>query len=209
MLTSPITDDLIIQTLKSMKKHRSLGPDGMPVEFYLDTWHITEFDFCKAIKYFNTGYLPKSSNTTAIALIPKVPNPSSMGEFQPISLCTTFYKYISKIIANRMKGLMPKLINKAQTAFIPGRSISFQTTFFLLKSYFVVMVDRMVLLDVLSKLTYIKPSTLFLGILFLMPWLTWNSLPFSSNGLKRALPQPCFPSSLMALFVIILRVLKA
>lgn len=40
----------------------------------------------KAIQsFFNSGKLLKEVNTTAIALIPKVPNPSGVKDFRPIS----------------------------------------------------------------------------------------------------------------------------
>ena len=47
-----------------------------------------------------------------------------MQDFRPISLCTTVYKCISKILAARLKSIMPSIIDKCQTAFIPGRQIS-------------------------------------------------------------------------------------
>ena len=62
-------------------------------------------------------------NATIIALVPKLPNPTSMSDFRPISCCNTLYKVISKIIANRLKILLPHVINPSQIAFIKGRRI--------------------------------------------------------------------------------------
>ena len=58
-----------------------------------------------------------------IALIPKVDNPSSTAQFRPISLCNSFYKIISKILVNRMRPLLDKIIDPVQSAFVPKRSI--------------------------------------------------------------------------------------
>ena len=63
-------------------------------------------------------------NCTIIALVPKVPNPSSMHYSRPISCCNTIYKCISKIIAAIIKWCFPDIICLAQTSFVQGRSIA-------------------------------------------------------------------------------------
>lgn len=110
--------------MKSMKKNKSPGPDGFNVNFFIHTWDIVGKDFINAIRsFFQQGCLLRGVNSTTIVLVPKVPNPSSMNDFRPISCCNTTYKCISKIIASRLKGVLSNIISPCQSAFVPGRRI--------------------------------------------------------------------------------------
>lgn len=62
-------------------------------------------------------------NATVIAVIPKVQNPVLASQFRPISCCNVIYKVISKVLCNRLKKVLPYLINQTQAAFVEGRSL--------------------------------------------------------------------------------------
>ena len=57
-------------------------------------------------------------------MIPKVKNPERVSEFRPISLCNVIYKIVSKVIANRLKPMLNKIISKTQSAFVAERLIT-------------------------------------------------------------------------------------
>lgn len=55
------------------------------------------------LDFFPSGKLVKRVNATAIILVSKTENASSMTQFQPISCCNTKYKCITKLIAKKTK----------------------------------------------------------------------------------------------------------
>ena len=70
------------------------------------------------------GSLLKKLNHTNICLIPKTRNPEIVREFRPISLCNVVYKIIAKVLANRLKKVLPSIISETQSAFVPSRLVS-------------------------------------------------------------------------------------
>ncbi|KAA3466579.1 reverse transcriptase [Gossypium australe] len=104
---------------------KALGPDGFPALFFQWYWHIVGKDvtkFCLGILNTDQGF--EQLNSTDIVLIPKTQNPITLASFRPISLCSVLYKIVTKVIANRLQEVIGECIDRAQSAFIPGRLIS-------------------------------------------------------------------------------------
>ena len=59
------------------------------------------------LDFLNSGNMNPDINYTYIVLIPKVKSPEKMFDYKPISLCNVFYKIISKVMANRLKQILP------------------------------------------------------------------------------------------------------
>lgn len=105
----------------TLNKDASAGTDGFTALFYQFAWGIIKDDFVDAvIDYFKGSLIPKGFSHTSIALIPKVDLVDSWPKFRPISLCSCFDKVISKLLNDRLTPLLPGLISKNQSGFLPG-----------------------------------------------------------------------------------------
>jgi hypothetical protein len=119
------TSQEIKETLFNMASQKAPGPDGLLVLFYKTYWHIVGINVVNAVRdFFLSGKMHKEVNNSLIVLIPKIQNPTSFNHFRPISLCNVVYKIIAKILVNRLRPLLPKLISPCQSAFVPGRWIA-------------------------------------------------------------------------------------
>ncbi|XP_042477700.1 uncharacterized protein LOC122059065 [Macadamia integrifolia] len=103
----------------------SPGPDGFPGAFFKQCWEIVGDDFCGAvIAFFRGGKLPNGVNNSFVTLIPKVEGAVSLDKFRPICMANFFCKVLSKIMAERLSCLLPRLVSDEQGAFQKGKIIS-------------------------------------------------------------------------------------
>ncbi|GJV39999.1 hypothetical protein Tco_1418439 [Tanacetum coccineum] len=101
----------------------SLSGSSLMKRFH--SWDIVGIDVCKAVRdFFANGRILQEINHTILALLPKVPTPTRINDYRPISCCNVIYKVISKLITNRIKEGLQDIVSDNQSAFVPGRSIS-------------------------------------------------------------------------------------
>ena len=113
IMEGEVTENEIIRVLKAFSAAKSPGPDGWPAEFFTHFFELLGKELTQIIELIRTtGYMPTSLNSTFIVLIPKVNDPQSFTDFRPISLCNVLYKIVSKIIADRLKGILSVNISK-------------------------------------------------------------------------------------------------
>lgn len=103
--------------------YKAPGSDGLQAIFYQKGWSWIAPSLLEFIQQaFANGFFDPKLCEAFICLIPKVPNPSIISQFRPISLCNVIYKFITKCITLRLKDIMPRLISPMQSSFIKGRS---------------------------------------------------------------------------------------
>jgi hypothetical protein len=124
-LVRPFTMEEVGMALSQMHPLKSPGPDGFSAGFFQKAWSFVGKKVSEGVlSFLNGGPFDVSLNSTNICLIPKIPSPESVKDYRPISLCNVVYKLISKVLANRLKLVLPKVISQEQSAFIPGRLIT-------------------------------------------------------------------------------------
>ena len=97
----------------------------MPPLFYQRFWGVVDTNVTSSVlSWLNLGTIPHPLNYTFIILIPNTENPKFVSKYQPISLCNVLYKIFSKVLANRLKKILPLIISEHQFAFTKDRLIS-------------------------------------------------------------------------------------
>jgi hypothetical protein len=119
--------DLGFSVLSNIGSTKALGSNGFTALFYKKYWSIVKDVVLSSIwDFFENHHLQREQNHTFTTLIPKQLGASSVHQFRPISLCNIIYKIISKILANKFKGLH-HFISPHQSAFVPTITIQDNT----------------------------------------------------------------------------------
>lgn len=120
-----LTEKECFEALKNMDSDKTPGTDGLPAEFYKVFWKDISPFLILALNFaFESGYLSVTQRRGVIKLIPKKDAELYIiKDWRPIALLNTDYKIVAKAIANRIKLVLPSLINHDQTGFLKGRFI--------------------------------------------------------------------------------------
>lgn len=74
------------------------------------------------VALLRNGNTLRGLNKANITSYPKRGSPENVSDCRPISLCNVSYKFISKLLANRLC-MVPSLIFPLQSAFVPNLDI--------------------------------------------------------------------------------------
>lgn len=123
-LDSAVSFKELTDAVMQMNAGRAPGIDGLPVDFYKTFWKIIGRDFYGVVQEcFKDKLLPKSCQRAVLSLIPKKGDLSFLKNWRLVSILTSDYKIIAKLLANRMKSVLGDIIHQDQSYCIPERTI--------------------------------------------------------------------------------------
>lgn len=125
ILTAELSFEEFTGAVKQMHPEKASGPDGFSPAFFQYFWGLVGrevFECCKI--WLDDVSFPAELNSTNLVLIPKKDNVEKLTDVRPIALCNVLYKIMAKVLANRLKSVLPVTISENQSAFVPGRSIT-------------------------------------------------------------------------------------
>ena len=121
-------EEEVVQALSSLGSFKAPGLDGFIALFDKKFWPIVKTEVLDCVgSFFQNFHLREELNHTYIALIPKQFGSHTMHHFRSINLCNIVYKIITKILANKLKTMLPKIISPLQSAFVHSKNIQDNT----------------------------------------------------------------------------------
>lgn len=124
-LLADFTANEIEEALFSMKPLSAPERDGFSTHFYQKHWPIIGEKVCKyVLSVLNNLWSLDTINGTFISLIPKIKEAKKVRDYRSISLCNVLYKIVAKVLVDRLKPTLSKIISLTQSAFVLGRYIT-------------------------------------------------------------------------------------
>lgn len=125
MLTNLPSKEEVKNAVFSMNGNGAPGPDGFGGNFYQKYWHIIEHNvYNSVLQFFPQSLLLPNMISNLVALIAKHPGAGSIDMYRPIALANYQFKIITKVMADRLANVAPKILSENQRGFIKGRSIN-------------------------------------------------------------------------------------
>ena len=119
-LEVPFKKNEVLGALLGCSGDKAPGLDGFSMAFWQFVWDFVKDDVMSFFReFYEHGKFVKSLSATFLVLIPKKARAEDLRDFMPISLLGSLYKWLAKVLANRLK----KVVSKAQGAFVEGRQI--------------------------------------------------------------------------------------
>ena len=119
-----VSEEELKANLHRFQKYKRRGRDGWTVEFFIVGYDSIGRDLLQLVEETRKkGVFHHPLNTNFLTLIPKKDFPKYLEDYRPISLCNLTYKVVTKIIAQRFRNVLSKIISKEQFGFMEDHQI--------------------------------------------------------------------------------------
>lgn len=119
-----VTEEEVARALRSAPPGRSPGLDGIPVELYRRLKDSFVPMLSRLFTAISTlGQVPAGFTDGLITILFKAGDRTDPANYRPITLLCTDYRLYAKVLALRLNPCLAGVIDREQTAFVPGRRI--------------------------------------------------------------------------------------
>ena len=114
-LDSPFTEEEISKAIFQLDRDKAPGPDGFTIAVFQDCWDVIKEDLVRVfVEFHRSGVINRSTNASFIVFLHKKSMTKKISNFRPISLITSFYKIIAKVLSGRLRGVLHETIHSTQ-----------------------------------------------------------------------------------------------
>ncbi|CAI5484194.1 unnamed protein product [Closterium sp. Yama58-4] len=124
-LNAPWTEEEVRKAVRELAPGKSPGADGLPKELFDYNWDLLGPILMDLVGRFTRGeILPQNITTAVTILLHKKGDKGDLGNYRLITLLSTVYKIVAKVMASRLKKVLHEVISEDQYGFIPGRQLA-------------------------------------------------------------------------------------
>ena len=117
-------EEEVFATISGINGEKAPRLDGFPISFWSFSWEFVKEEVMELFKeFFEQKKFVRSLNATFLVMIPKKGNIEDIKDYRPISVLGGLYKILAKVLANRLRRVIDKVVSPSQNAFVEGRQI--------------------------------------------------------------------------------------
>ncbi|CAI5460850.1 unnamed protein product [Closterium sp. Yama58-4] len=124
-LAADWTEEEVKKAFGAMAANKSPGKDGLPKELFEAHWDLLGKGFMALAKDFaSTAVLSTEVKEAVTILLHKKGDKDQLNNYRPITLLNFTYKVLARVVADRMKKFLSRVISPEQYGFLPGRRLT-------------------------------------------------------------------------------------
>jgi hypothetical protein len=122
-LEKPITEDELFAAIGKGATNKVRGVDGLGIEFYKMNWEIIGPVLLELINHMFLHQMVTPQQKHGIICLPKDNGTHTPAGYRPITLLTTEYKLLARIMATRLHLVLQDQLSRSQYCGVPGNTI--------------------------------------------------------------------------------------